>query len=514
MRLCIYLRIRRKLLIVVILFPITACILFALHLSLIKVNKPLEFVENSLSLKRGFAKYNVVASSKRVGQRDIRIRKHELWFHSTDVLPTVENKSLAGKNEPTKQFSDTAERPKEKRTTSATFVLWQKNKATACDGNLEMFSGHFVALRDVIFDKKFVWSDNLGGENLSKVMSQLEDAEYYNVNKGFFKLECRDFPPQYLFPSSHNTHLNTWFDNTTPLTNKSVISTPVTYVKDFTIIVKRYEYVNLYHSMTDFYNAFLIMKFFQNTPHDTKILLFDSHPKGSLDPVWAKIFNSYSRVSQLGAFSQYRHAVWNIPGYDSPMYDYSNPERIPLIEEFRQFFLKQYGVLGKSALGCKRLKLVIIWRRNYVAHARNPKGRIERKIWNEVELLRVAEKTGFFSFVIGIQLEKLSMKSQLSIVSNADVLVGMHGAGLTHTLFLPSHAGLIELVPEYFSPLGHFEGLARWRGLHYLRWINEDVSNEKSGKRTRIPPSVFRKTLFDMKQKICGGKLGIFTPLP
>ena len=266
--------------------------------------------------------------------------------------------------------------------------------------------------------------------------------------------------------------------------------------------------------MTDFYNAFLIMKFFQNTPHDTKILLFDSHPKGSLDPVWAKIFNSYSRVSQLGAFSRYRHAVWNIPGYDSPMYDYSNPERIPLIEEFRQFFLKQYGVLGKSALGCKRLKLVIIWRRNYVAHARNPKGRIERKIWNEVELLRVAEKTGFFSFVIGIQLEKLSMKSQLSIVSNADVLVGMHGAGLTHTLFLPSHAGLIELVPEYFPPLGHFEGLARWRGLHYLRWTNEDVSNEKSGKRTRIPPSVFRKTLFDMKQKICGGKLGIFTPLP
>lgn len=501
--------------IVVILFSITACILFALQLSLIKVNKPLESTENTPSLKRGFGKYKVFASSKHVERGHIGIRRRDVL--STDILSTVTNESLPDKNKPTKlynQYSDTDQYPEGSRTTPATFGRWQQNKATACDGNLEMFPGHFVVLREVIFDKNLVWSDNLGGENLSKVMTQSEEAEYYKVNKGFFKLGCRDLPSQYLFSSSHNSHLNKWFDNTTPLTNKSVTATPVTYVKDFTIIIKRYEYVNLYHSMTDFYNAFLVMSFFQNSPHDTNILLFDTHPKGDLDPVWAKIFNSYSRVSQLGGITRYRHAVWNIPGYDSPMYDYSNPKRIPLIEEFRQFFLKQHGVFGKSAFECERLRLVIIWRRNYVAHPRNPKGRIERKIWNENELIRVAKKTGLFSSVIGIQLEKLSMKRQLSIVSNADILVGMHGAGLTHTLFLPGHAGLIELVPEYFPPLGHFEGLARWRDLYYLRWINLEVGNEKSGKRTRIPPSVFRKTLFDMKQKICAVKIGISAQFP
>jgi len=34
---------------------------------------------------------------------------------------------------------------------------------------------------------------------------------------------------------------------------------------------------------------------------------------------------------------------------------------------------------------------------------------------------------------------------QLSIIQDTDVLIGMHGAGLTHLLFLPDWAAIFEL---------------------------------------------------------------------
>lgn len=39
----------------------------------------------------------------------------------------------------------------------------------------------------------------------------------------------------------------------------------------------------------------------------------------------------------------------------------------------------------------------------------------------------------------------LTFKEQLHITYNTDIFIGMHGAGLTHLLFLPEWAVLFEL---------------------------------------------------------------------
>lgn len=36
-------------------------------------------------------------------------------------------------------------------------------------------------------------------------------------------------------------------------------------------------------------------------------------------------------------------------------------------------------------------------------------------------------------------------REQLKVIQNTDVLIGMHGAGLTHMLFLPDWASVFEL---------------------------------------------------------------------
>ena len=80
---------------------------------------------------------------------------------------------------------------------------------------------------------------------------------------------------------------------------------------------------------------------------------------------------------------------------------------------------------------------------------RNPSGEISRKIKNENDLLKSVKDSMPEYDVRGIQIDTLVMEEQVRIISTVDILIGMYGAGLTHTLFLPKHAGLIELFPKY-----------------------------------------------------------------
>ena len=81
---------------------------------------------------------------------------------------------------------------------------------------------------------------------------------------------------------------------------------------------------------------------------------------------------------------------------------------------------------------------------------------------------------------------------------------GMHGAGLTHALFLRSTSALIELFPSYWSTGEHFAAIASWRQLIYLRWINNDLTAERpDGRSTVVPPSVVAALVRNAVRRIC-----------
>ncbi|RDW87369.1 hypothetical protein BP5796_03063 [Coleophoma crateriformis] len=72
-----------------------------------------------------------------------------------------------------------------------------------------------------------------------------------------------------------------------------------------------------------------------------------------------------------------------------------------------------------------------------------------------------------------IDFASISLREQIDLVRNTDVLVGMTGAGLTHVLWLPEESSLAEIqapnkrMPEA-QPSTEFRNLAKMRGLHYL----------------------------------------------
>ncbi|KAF4212940.1 hypothetical protein CNMCM8980_000492 [Aspergillus fumigatiaffinis] len=72
----------------------------------------------------------------------------------------------------------------------------------------------------------------------------------------------------------------------------------------------------------------------------------------------------------------------------------------------------------------------------------------------------------------------MSYKEQLEIVQDTDILAGVHGAGLTHGMFLPPGSVMVEILPPGLNHKG-FRNVAALRGLEYF---SSHASNAPSAK--------------------------------
>jgi len=388
----------------------------------------------------------------------------------------------------------------EKHSIPDEFQQWSSSAKSTCSGRLIGYTQEFALLKNVVVDTAYCQCQRKGGEPVSAVLNQDESVEYCNAVVGCFQLPCVEFRP-YAF-NLETKHLISWMSSLK--TGRDVVGIDAHEFVEFTIAIERYEYVNLYHSMTDWYNAFLMMQFFGRTPAQTNILIVDAHPYGSLDPVWPQLFNSTFRLSALPSKTRFRRLVWSIVGYNSPMKIYISPYP-PLLEEFRRFFLSSFDVDADRRVDCGRLSVLFIWRRDYVAHPRNPTGFVVRKIRNEARLIHSIRQKMPELGVRGVQIDALPMRDQLRLVVDADILVGVHGAGLTHAIFLSRGAGLLELAPNImYSSSEHFEAIASWRQLAYRRWTNNDVmlDNESEGTLT-VPPNVITASIRMLRKQMC-----------
>jgi len=82
-----------------------------------------------------------------------------------------------------------------------------------------------------------------------------------------------------------------------------------------------------------------------------------------------------------------------------------------------------------------------------------------------------------------IDFSAISFTEQLSVVRDTDLLVGVHGAGLTHTMFMREGVGaVVEIQPTELDHYG-FRNLAIKRGLNYFRVHADSVP--KTGSESR-----------------------------
>jgi protein O-GlcNAc transferase len=107
-----------------------------------------------------------------------------------------------------------------------------------------------------------------------------------------------------------------------------------------------------------------------------------------------------------------------------------------------------------------------------------------RKVTNEAELVAAVRRR-----VPGVEVEVVNfdwngrppITGQLALMADTDVLVGMHGAGLVHTLWLPEWAVMYEIYN--CGDVDTYHDLARLAGIGYLKARESDVVH-------RFPPDV------------------------
>ncbi|XP_052796003.1 uncharacterized protein LOC128228627 [Mya arenaria] len=331
-----------------------------------------------------------------------------------------------------------------------------------------------------------------------------------HIKKDVFSIICRNAVPQYAFKYQ--------WDNTKPLqewlqklqTATSVFQTGAIYpVNDIpTFVFKRIEAHNLYHTMCEWMNVFYISKQLQLSPSNVDILFIDERPGNMLDPVWNTLFGTITKADSEQELPVFGTLIWSIIGYISPLNNHALND-VPYLQEFRDFFLASFRIKTKTKLNCKQLTITVILRRDYMTHPERQAifgGRVHRKFENEGEIISALKNNFPEANITAIRLEGLTMLEQLSLITNTDILVGMHGAGLSHVLFLPDHAHVIELFPLSFhsDTYIHFRTFARWRNLKYLYWQNTEEENEFKGFYTHIPKNIVDVLSTKANASLCG----------
>jgi len=348
-----------------------------------------------------------------------------------------------------------------------------------------------------------------------------EDKSYHNYMPGALQGFCTKTAEFDLenFPRDHLRDIFESFVTPPETTADNVVSKIDLVIEEPTLFVtrERGEHVNCFHSMTDFINAFQTL-YVSNLCVNTRTVILDAHPTGPYDMMWNILYSAGGtllRARDLAAENKvirFKSAYFVPPGYANPLFHTKSGEvecsrGLELYDAFSIYFLKYANVTDtRGRKTSPKIKITLISRKpytNYVEHHY-----MGRRIENEDELVATMKEFPDVD-VQAVDYAKLSWPEQLAIDVDTDILVGMHGAGLTHMMFTPRSAAVVELTQEGGNHWKLFKMLAALSGKNYTLWTNrhpENYREDPSGTYMKVHLGEFRElmsqVIADMRIKI------------
>jgi glycoprotein 2-beta-D-xylosyltransferase len=375
--------------------------------------------------------------------------------------------------------------------------LCPDSNRSSCFYSPALKSSH-CRLADLLVDAPRVNSSR-GGEPLDDVAGRDEDAEFPRYPPSSLRLPCAAVTPG---PSASR-----WFPfhlarMVTAIGAGSAGACDETF-DGVTFILTRYEYANLFHTLTDFYNVYQLARIHKVAA--PRVAIFDGHARGGLDDVWGALFPDHPILWLRDIANRsvcFRDVVLVHAGYSSPLSVFIfDPPPIScapnyFVKDFANFILRAYGLehLRPPSHAGAPLRVVLELREPRRTHPRQRTPTVARRIANAASVVEA------FGAAVGgwgqkgeggavvrsveflpVRFSDLPFVEQLHIARSADVLVGLHGAGLSHALFLDEGAALVEIVPVGFSAHAHFRTFAEWGGAKYRPFYLQGDAEEPKG---------------------------------
>ncbi|KAL1546668.1 alpha-1,3-arabinosyltransferase XAT2-like isoform X1 [Salvia divinorum] len=135
--------------------------------------------------------------------------------------------------------------------------------------------------------------------------------------------------------------------------------------------------------------------------------------------------------------------------------------------EFRHFIFDTFGLKTTKVSEITRPRLLLLSRK------------FTRRILNEDETIAMIKDVGFQVIVVN-RFDNHDLKKLSHVINTCNVLLGVHGAGLTYDMFLPAGAVVVQVEPldlEHYAKV-IFADNARSMGMEYLHYkIEEEESS-------------------------------------
>ncbi|VDI50119.1 glycoprotein 2-beta-D-xylosyltransferase [Mytilus galloprovincialis] len=372
---------------------------------------------------------------------------------------------------------------------------WTEWEDRHCSGNFYNFKGSIMLMNNVIIDPLKKRSVAKGGEDIQSVIGHTEKDEEVTVQSGFFNILCKELPK---VTFRKRSHFYNWFSG---ISTRKGDYDGNSYDSTFAVLIRRGDYANLYWTLMELFNTYLTIRLLGENPKTTDVILMDAHPAGKLDNLWSILFGNVYRIGHMKKKRFHKKLAWVLP--DGPMSQYV--QNVPFVEEFK--YALYQGVQNSSSLyhNCtESQKVTFILRKDYVAHPRNPKGKVQRKLSNEKEIMDYLVQKFPKAHIHAIQIDLLPIEEQIKLIYETTILIGIHGAGLGHTLLLRSGSTMIELFPSSYkrSPNPHFQQFAYWADVHYDRWYSSSPA-QKSNEWVYVQPEVPFKIINHAIDRFC-----------
>jgi xylosylprotein 4-beta-galactosyltransferase len=255
-----------------------------------------------------------------------------------------------------------------------------------------------------------------------------------------------------------------------------------------TFVIERREYVNLYHTLIEIFNAYVAIELLARG-EPFHLLFLDGHCRGALDPLWADILKP-QRILRLHDYprdaTRFRKLVLVPVGYDSPLYN-TGPAKPSRGEDFLSDFiatvLAAYGIAHEPT---RDRVLTFVERRDYQPHPRSD-GITCRKVDDLDSTVAMLQRLHPGHRVEVHSFEQLPLGQQLRIVRASGVLCGVHGAALALVLFMRPGSELVEFTPGPYRQNDIFKHLAGLRDIRYRRYLAQTKRVLAGGKLVVTP---------------------------